>query len=341
MIKKILTAGILAFALCSCTQASKTGVVSFVDDAANKKVDVIIDGKLFTSYIYPDDMEKQSLYPIFTASGQEITRGYPLNPRPFERIDHPHHVGMWFNFGDVNGLDFWNNSFAIPAEKKNKYGSIKFKGISEMDSTAGKLVVTADWVNSGDTVLMSEQTTYIFSGNDSTRMIERITTLTAQTDVTFTENKEGMLGIRMDRAFEEPSDKPQKFTDANGIVTEVPSVNNDGVNGVYHNAEGDTGEKGVWSKKSPWVSLKAMKNGKPISVTVFDNKNNIGYPAWSHARGYGLFATNNMGGRAFDPNTDEMRFTLKPGESITFKYKVLIGGDIPDEELNKIAESFN
>lgn len=43
---------------------------------------------------------------LLFASGKVITRGYPMNPRPFERMDHPHHVGLWFNFGDVNGLDF-------------------------------------------------------------------------------------------------------------------------------------------------------------------------------------------------------------------------------------------
>ena len=31
---------------------------------------------------------------------------FPLYLRPGERIDHPHHVGLWFNYGDVNGLDF-------------------------------------------------------------------------------------------------------------------------------------------------------------------------------------------------------------------------------------------
>ena len=29
--------------------------------------------------------------------------GFPLDPRPGERVDHPHHVGLWFNYGDVNG----------------------------------------------------------------------------------------------------------------------------------------------------------------------------------------------------------------------------------------------
>ena len=101
--------------------------VRFVSKENDKKVEVFVDDKLFSSYIYPDDMEKQVLYPIISASGKDITRGYPYSPRPFERADHPHHVGLWFNFGDVNGLDFWNNSYAIKAEERHKFGTIKFK----------------------------------------------------------------------------------------------------------------------------------------------------------------------------------------------------------------------
>jgi hypothetical protein len=39
-------------------------------DPANKKVEVFIGGKFFTAFIYPDNMEKQSLFPILSASGK-------------------------------------------------------------------------------------------------------------------------------------------------------------------------------------------------------------------------------------------------------------------------------
>ena len=330
----ILAAGAL---MCSCGDKQKAGTVTFTDLPGEQKVEVYVDGKLFTNFIYPDDMEKQVLNPIYTASGIEVTRGYPLRPRPFERVDHPHHVGMWLNFGDVNGLDFWNNSFAIPAERKHRYGTIKFTGIVEQAPKEGKLVVSANWVNSGDTVLLQERTTYLFGGGADSRTIERLTELTAQTDVVITENKEGLLGIRMDRAFEEPSDRPQRYTDSDGRVTDALTVNNEGVNGVYRNALGDTGG-GVWSKRSPWVALRAEKDGEVITVAVIDSRENIGYPSWSHARGYGLFAANNLGGRAFDPEADELKITLQKGDKLTFKHKVLIAGDLTDEQLNEQAE---
>lgn len=323
----------------STTQAAKKEKVSFRNNDAGKKVEVFLNGKLFTAYIYPDNMEKQSLYPIMTASGKFITRGYPLDPRPFERTDHPHHVGLWLNFGSVNGLDFWNNSFAIKPEDKPKYGTIKFRKIVSENAAKGTLVTNADWVDVKDNVLLNEEATYIFEGDGATRSITRITKLTAKQQVTFEENKEGLIGLRLDRTFEEPATKPEVFLDANGIETKVPVMNNDGVNGVYRNAEGVKGGD-VWSKRSPWVALRGVKDGEAITIAILDNKANPNYPAWSHARGYGLFATNNLGGRVFDKNTAEVKIVLKPGETITFKHKVVIGGDLSDAQLNKLAETF-
>ena len=321
------------------TQASKKEKVEFKNDESGKKVEVFVGGKFFTSYIYPDNMEKQSLYPIMTASGKFITRGYPLNPRPFERTDHPHHVGLWFNFGNVNGLDFWNNSFAIKPEDKPKYGTVKFRKIVSENPATGMLVMNSDWMDVNDKVLLNEEATFVFEGTGNFRSIERTTKLTAKQTVTFEENKEGLIGLRVDRAFEEPSQKPEQFLDAKGNVTEVPMMNNEGVNGVYRNAEGIKGGD-VWSKRSPWVALRGVKDGEVITIAIIDNKANPNYPAWSHARGYGLFATNNLGGRIFDKNASEVKIVLKPGESITFRHKIVIGGDLSDAELNDLSKNF-
>lgn len=318
------------------TQAQK---VQFKKVDQDKKVEVFVDNKFFTAFIYPDNMEKQSLYPIIASSGKMITRGFPLQPRPFERTDHPHHVGMWFNFGDVNGLDFWNNSFAIPAAEKPKYGKIAFDKIISLNSKSGKLIVSANWMDINKHVLLNEQTSYVFSGKGNSRIIERITQLTAKNQVTFTENKEGLLGIRLDRAFEEPATKPEVFLDAKGFETLVPVLNNEGVNGVYRNAEGfKAGD--VWGKRSKWVALRAVKEGEVITIVILDHPNNLNYPAWSHARGYGLFASNNIGGRAFDKNASPVKKVLAEGDQIVFKHKIIIGGDLSDAEINQLAVDF-
>jgi hypothetical protein len=201
-------------------------------------------------------------------------------------------------------------------------------------------VTASEWVDVNNKVLLNEETTFTFAGTGNLRTIERSSKLTAAQEVTFTENKEGLIGLRLDRAFEEPATKPEKFLDANGIETEVPVLNNAGVNGVYRNAEGVSGGA-VWSKRSPWVALRADKEGEIITIVIVDNPKNPNYPAWSHARGYGLFATNNFGGRAFDKNAEPVKIVLKAGESKVVKHKIVIGGDLKDADINAIAKKFN
>jgi Methane oxygenase PmoA len=319
--------------------------VQFVADEKNKKVDVLIDGKLFTSYIYPNDLDKPVLYPIYTANGTVITRGFPRDPRPGERVDHPHHVGLWFNYGDVNGLDFWNNSYAIAADQKAKYGSILHRKVvkAENGKDKGTLVVATDWVDSKGTVLLVEETTFTFSGSDNLRTIDRTTRLTAQKEkVVFKETKEGMMGLRLDRAFEEPATRPEVFTDASGKPTTVAALNNEGVNGVYRNSNG-VEKADVWGKRAEWVSLSATKNGEAITVAMVDHKKNIGYPAHWHARTYGLFAVNNLSSKVYVPTDEEFLNTLNPGESMVFNHRIVVssGKVLSNEEMNEQFREFN
>ncbi|MES1222402.1 MAG: DUF6807 family protein, partial [Bacteroidota bacterium] len=183
--------------------------VRIVQEKNAKKINVFIGDKLFTTFLYPDTLEKPVLYPIAAANGTIVTRGFPINPLPGEPTDHPHHLGLWLNYENVNGLDFWNNSFAIPAEKKKMYGWIKTDDINGIGSMrlsngyeAGSFSYHARWTNQANETLLEEKTTYTFSGNDHQRFIDRITTLKANTEVLFKDAKDGMLGLRVAHALE-------------------------------------------------------------------------------------------------------------------------------------------
>jgi hypothetical protein len=86
--------------------------IQVTPDEAHRRVDITIDGQPFTSYLWPTSLKKPVLFPLIAPGGTVVTRGYPLTPHAGERVDHPHHAGMWFNYGNVNGFDFWNNSDA-------------------------------------------------------------------------------------------------------------------------------------------------------------------------------------------------------------------------------------
>lgn len=313
--------------------------------ADNKqKVDVLVGGKLFTSYRYPSDMEKPFLYPVYAPNGSVITRGFPLEPRKGERVDHPHQVGIWFNHGNVNGLDFWNNSSAIPSDKKDAYGHIVVKDIAEAKSGKNaSLVVNSSWKDNKGNTILDETARYIFSADKNSRTIDHISTLTASNGpVTVTDNKEGMFAIRVDRAFEMPSDESLIFTDDKGNPTTVKATDNTGVTGMYVSSSGLEGDK-VWSSRNNWVLLSGTKDNALTTMGVFDHPKNPGYPAHSHARGYGLFSTNNLGSQSYVKDHDKIVVILQKGESITLRHRFYVtsGSKLTADKANQIFTEFS
>ena len=78
------------------------------------------------------------------------------------------------------------------------------------------------------------------------------------------------------------------------------------ISGIYQNKEGDTGND-VWGKRSAWVVLNGKIKDEKISIAIIDHPENPNYPGWSHAREYGLFAINNLGGRCFDKQAEKVQ----------------------------------
>jgi hypothetical protein len=305
---------------------AKGAVVTVTPDEGARRVDVTIGGRPFTSYIWPERVKKPVLDPIRSANGTPVTRGWPLNPRPGERVDHPHHVGLWFTYESVNGVDFWNNSDALTPDDAAKMGTILHRRIVSAKSgrDRGELVTESDWVLPGGKTLLRERTQFFFSGGAGLRTIERIATLTAlDTRVVFADAKDGMLGMRVARQLEQPSNEPLAFTDIAGRVTNVPAMDNTGITGEYLSSEGRKGDA-VWSTRGRWTMLTGVIGAEAVSVAMIDHPKNPGFPTYWHARGYGLFAANPLGQNVFDDKREAMNFTLEPRTSATFRYRVVV-----------------
>jgi hypothetical protein len=315
-------------------------------DEAARRVDITIDGKPFTSYIWPTTLKKPVLYPLVDADGVTVSRGWPLAPRPGERTDHPHHDGLWFNYGNANGYDFWNNSDAIKPESRDKMGTVVLDRIvsAKSGATEGELVTDSTWITGKDEKILAEKTRYVFAEHNGTRTIDVIATLTALAPVVFNDDKEGMLGLRVARWLESPAEKGGVFTDANGVPTTVASTTDlPGVappTGVYQTSEGVRGPA-VWATRGRWCTLAGHTGDHAVSITIFDHPSNPGYPTYWHARGYGLFAANPLGRSVFDPKLAPFKFSLAKGQSVTFRYRVAIAthAATPDE-LNHAADGF-
>jgi hypothetical protein len=322
--------------------------IEFVRIDAERKVDVLAGGKLFTSYRWPDpiffNIKKPVLYPVMTSAVTEITRGYPLNPRPGERIDHLHQIGICFDYGNVNGYDFWNNSTAIPDDKLGKYGSIRHLGIQNLAGGSGQgiMVTSESWIDPSGKELLAENTEYHFIAKGSVRIIDRITTLTARdTVVSMKDTKEGIYGIRVARQLELPLKDEVILTDAHGNPETVKKMSTEGITGNYRSSEGITGEA-VYGTRAKWVDLFGKIGAEMISIVMVDHPKNPNYPTYWHARGYGLLLANPLGAGAYTDGKDVMNFSIPAGKSATFRYRMIInsGADLTDSEINGYAEDF-
>jgi hypothetical protein len=343
--RKLFAVGLIGMTTMGTAFAQKG--VHVVTDEAHSKVEVTIDGKLFTTYLWQDPkqegtLKKPVLDPLIDDEGVTVTRGYPLAPLPGERVDHPHHAGLWFNYGNVNGFDFWNNSDAIKPEQRPKMGSI-FEGkivSTKSGANSGELVTTSTWITGKGDKIIEQTTRYVFSRGKGSRTIDEIVTLKALENVVFNDDKEGMLGMRVASWLESPEEKSGLFMDAAGRPTQTAGAS-PGASGVYETSEGVKGPA-VWSTRGRWCTLTGHnKDNKVATIAIIDHPGNPGFPTYWHARGYGLFAANPLGRSIFDTKQAPFKYSIAKGDSSTFRYRVVIYSHVVDKAaMDREADAF-
>lgn len=335
---------LLLLSSCAEHETVKPTEIEFNYIPDESRIEVLYDGELFTAYMYTDELTKPVLMPLNTHDLKPLTRGFPLEPRTGERVDHPHQIGHWLNYGNVNGLDFWNNPGNATGQGRDDYGFIEHGDLFRMESGNGKgeLVVSAMWKNYRDEVILRENTTFVFSYSGDTRIIDRVTTLTAETgDVLFTDDKEGMIAIRVARELEMPVDGSPMIVGQDGEPVEAGADYHSGSTGNYLSSEGLTGND-VWGKRAGWMVLNGTIDGNPVALAMIDHPENTGYPTYWHARGYGLFSANPLGQAAFSEGAEELNMNLPHRESVTFRYRILVhsGSNLSAQEIDEFAEEF-
>jgi hypothetical protein len=305
-------------------QGAPAPEVKLVTHADQHQVEVLVDGKPFTTYRWEADLKKPLLYPLRTEAGGVITRGFPLDPRPGDPTDHPHHIGFWLNYGNVAGLDFWNNS--VKAKNTANMGTVVHKSIRTARGGRGhgELAITADWTAPDGKALLREDTELTFSAGPGRRAIDRDTTLTAVNGaVDLPDDKEGVVGLRVAHILEHPTEKNPTGT------------------GHYRTSEGVEGEA-VWGTRGRWCMLTGkLEDGSPVTVALLDHPGNPGFPTYWHARPWGLFAANPLGQKALSKGKDTLNFSIPKGGKARFDYRlVILSHQATPEEMEAEYKAF-
>jgi hypothetical protein len=224
-----------------------------------------------------------------------MTRDYPMK-RKYEGIkaDHPHHRSLWFSHGEVNGFDFWAAKDKIVHKRFLK---------AECNGQTALLVTENDWIGNNQVVLRDVRS-FRFATAKDMRMIDFDITITAEQEkVVFGDTKEGTFGIRVPEVIAVETRKEGRFV----------------------NAEGKTGERDAWGKRSAWVNYHGILDGEKVGIAILNHPSSFRFPTYWHVRDYGLFAANPFGVHDFErlQDTKAGEFTLPKGESFTLRYRVL------------------
>ena len=323
---------VLTLALPALAQNSKPRVNLVKQDG---KIDVMIDGKLFTSYIYGDNLPKSSLVPVCTPSGIAVSRRNPLVELKGGSDDHLHHVGLFFAVDGVNGTKFWNNTRTSPQIKL-----VKIEDVQPGDKQ-GKIAAESQWIDKKGKVLLKENRTMLFMPTEHADeyAIDLQLDLTAVADkVVFEDTEEGVFAIRLSDYLREPRR-------AEGVRPGKP-LPKESVKGTgrYFSSNGDetAGDeagKGVWGKRARWVAIQGVRQGKVVGIAILNHPESLNYPTYWHARNYGLFSANPLGQGDFQRQHEYaknapiyLNLTLKKGEKAHFRFQVIVYDGIRTQE---------
>jgi hypothetical protein len=268
-------------------------------------VDVLIGGRPFTTYYFDPSVAKSYFFPLRSALGTVVTRGFPMTPDiAGEDHDEPHQRAMYFAHGDINGFDFWGEA-AFPTwsdHPVSTFGRTVFRTLDDIQGGAdgGRLQATFDLVAPAGTIAEEVQT-YRFGGDEQSRIIDcEFATRATHGPIVMGDTKEGTFAIRVVKALDSPP-------------------------GHMVNADGASGEKAILGKRSHWVDYYGRVAGEDVGLAIFDHPDNLRAPTYWHARAYGLLAANPFGVKPFtgDRRRDG-RFAIPAGGSLILRYRVLI-----------------
>lgn len=242
---------------------------------------------------------KPFFYPL-TAHGVNVLRGYPVEERPGEAKDHPHHTGVYHAFGEVNGREYWSK---LPIEN--------VKARKEAGPVYARVVAENKW---GEDLVETQDVLILNAGADAV-MDWTLTLKAASGPVTLGKDlkmaKEGSFAVRVASWLSDPAKKDPGMT-------------------LMSDSKGNRGEAAIRADSAPWVDYVGTVEGRKVGVSVMDHPSSFRHPTNWHVRAYGLFAANPWIVRGANE--------LAKGESITLRYRVYVhAGDAAE---GKVAETW-
>lgn len=264
------------------------------------KINVTIDDKFFTSYIFSSDEKYPYLFPVNgPLSGGSVTG---MRNEPW-----PHHTSLFFGCDNVNDGNYWQEGF-----ERGHIISVNAEIIKE----GGDSVIISDeciWSRPGVSSPIKDTRRIIITAPSATvRQIDFEITLYMLMDVHFRKTNHSFFSARM----------AIDLTVQNG--------------GTMINAEGERNEKDTFGKKSAWMDYFGKRGSVVEGLAIMQHPSNPWYPSPWFTRDYGFFSPGTM----YWPENGEEYYVRKGEKlSFRFRVLVH-GGDQAEAKIAEMFQKF-
>jgi hypothetical protein len=223
--------------------------------------------------------------------------GLPLTSET--ALPYPHHRSLFFGCDRVNGGNYWQEDY----DKGQILSSGPKLGRATKESV--EILDACDWQKPGGPVVMKDQRRIVIRvGGARLRFIDWAIQWQAVEPVTVQKTNHALFSARV-----------------------APDLSPAG-GGRLVNAEGDSGEKATFGKKSAWCDCWGKREGVPGRVVeglaIFDHPQNPWAPTTWFTRDYGFMSPTPM-------NFLEKPWELEAGRSVTLRYRVVAHAGDPAE----------
>lgn len=235
------------------------------------KINVTINGKYFTSYIFSED-EK---YPFFYPVNGPLSGGSVTSMRNGE---YPHHSSLFFGCDLVNGGNYWQEGL-----ERGRIISVNAEIIKQGGDT---LVFTDEciWSRPGAVSPIKDTRRFIITAPSATMIqIDAEIKMEMLMDVHIKKTNHSLFSARM----------AADLSVANG--------------GTMINAEGIKGEKETFGKGSAWIDFYGKRGNFVEGLTIMQHPSNPWYPSPWFTRDYGFMSPTPM----YWPQNGEETFMKK------------------------------
>jgi len=222
------------------------------------KINITVNGKYFTSYIFSEDEKYPFFYPVNgPVSGGSVTS--------MRNAEYPHHSSLFFGCDLVNGGNFWQ-------EDLGQGRIISFN--SQIVKEGGDTVIFTDeciWSRPGAISPVKDTRKFIITApSPSMTQIDVEIIMEMLIDVTIKKTNHSLFSAR--------------------LAADL-AVNN---GGTMINAEGAKNEKDTFGKSSPWIDYYGKRGNTTEGLAIMQHPSNPWYPSPWFTRDYGFMSPTPM-----------------------------------------------